>query len=95
MSLNVRTLLLKTFCLYLESCGTRNDLNELSGNDSLPGSVEGNGQLVNHFTWKEKYQYANIHQIFFARTKFAVLLQLNWNFVALELYSIAYGMDKF
>ena len=34
----------------LQSSGTRNDLNELSSNDSLSGSVEGDGEFVNHLS---------------------------------------------
>lgn len=39
--------------LYLDSSSTRNDLNQLSGNDSLSGTVVGQSQLVNHLTWKK------------------------------------------
>lgn len=35
----------------LQSSSSRNDLNELLGNDSLASSVEGQGQLVNHLSW--------------------------------------------
>ena len=38
------------WCLQSGSSG--DDLNEFSSNDSLPGSVVGQGQLVNHFTCK-------------------------------------------
>lgn len=31
-----------------QSGGTRDDLNELLGDDGLPSAVEGEGQLVNH-----------------------------------------------
>jgi len=34
----------------LQSSGTRNDLNELSSNDSLSGSIEGDGEFVNHLS---------------------------------------------
>ena len=37
----------------LQSGSYRDDLNEFSSNDSLPGSVVGQGQLVNHFTCKK------------------------------------------
>lgn len=32
----------------LQSGGSRDDLNELLGDDGLSGAVEGEGQLVNH-----------------------------------------------
>ena len=37
----------------LQSGSSGDDLNEFSSNDSLPGSVVGQGQLVNHFTCKK------------------------------------------
>ena len=37
-----------TFCLQGRSTG--NDLNQLSGNDGLTGTVEQQRQLTNHFT---------------------------------------------
>lgn len=44
----------------LQSSGSRNDLNELLGNDGLASSVEGQGQLVNHLSWwKRKIQDHN------------------------------------
>lgn len=34
----------------LQSSSSRNDLNELLGDDGLAGSVEGQSQLVNHLS---------------------------------------------
>ena len=40
-----------SFLNVLEGGGTRDDLNQFSSDDSLSGSVEHNGQLVDHLTW--------------------------------------------
>ena len=40
--------------INLQSSSTRDNLNEFSSNDSLPSSVVGKGQLVNHFTCNRK-----------------------------------------
>jgi len=38
----------------LEGCGSRNNFDEFSGDDRLPGPVEGNGQLLDHLLCNEK-----------------------------------------
>ena len=35
----------------LQRSSSRDDLNELLGDDGLSGTVEGEGQLVNHLSW--------------------------------------------
>lgn len=35
----------------LQGSSSRDDLNELLGDDGLSGAVEGEGQLVNHLSW--------------------------------------------
>ena len=46
------------WCLQSGSSG--DDLNEFSSNDSLPSSVVGQGQLVNHFTCKKVHNHGCI-----------------------------------
>ena len=43
----------------LESGGTGDDLDELSGDDGLPGPVVGEGELLNHLAWNEKRRVLN------------------------------------
>ena len=38
--------------VHLQSSCTRDDLNQLLGDDSLAGAVERQSQLVNHLRWK-------------------------------------------
>lgn len=45
--------------VQLESCSTADDLNQLLRDDSLSGTVVGQGQLVNHLTWEGKYDGPN------------------------------------
>ena len=45
-------------CLHsLQSSCTRDNFNELSGNDSLSSSVEFESQFFNHLTWKKRKLY--------------------------------------
>ena len=67
---------------WLQSCGTRNDLNKLPGDDGLPGPVEGDPQLVNHLGWKfysigyQKLIQVDILQAFLEELSMAVILEL-------------------
>lgn len=38
----------------LQSGGSGDDLDELLGDDSLSGAVEGEGQLVDHLSWRRE-----------------------------------------
>lgn len=40
--------------MYLQSGSSRDDLDELLGDNRLSGTVEGEGQLVNHLSWNER-----------------------------------------
>lgn len=37
-----------------QGSSSRDDLNELLGDDGLSGAVEGEGQLVNHLSWRRR-----------------------------------------
>lgn len=37
-----------------QGCSSRDDLDQLLGDDGLSGTVEGQGQLVNHLGWRRR-----------------------------------------
>lgn len=44
-------------CTHLHSCCTRDDLDEFTRDDSLSGAVVGQGELVNHLTYKDSTRH--------------------------------------
>lgn len=43
----------------LQGGGSRDDFYQLPGDDGLSGPVEGQGQFVDHFSWKQKIKVFN------------------------------------